>query len=351
MLAINRTDYLNPYTVGSSEYVNFERMFVLQMLTCSAIPSRSIPALFIRAHNTIHKQMVVSHKSNIENFVKWAQSKDYIIVGSTSEPLAVTQDWQPVAQYDDDDVFAKDSPTAKAIVAEAGLKLRKAEELTIVERLVWDAKEGEIGGTAFELDTSDIRTDPELYPFIEGGVVKLIDDFIASPAKILMLIGIPGGGKSSLVKYMATRFKNVSYGDDPVLFAEGVIARTTEALLQTGKDDLMVFEEIDTVLSSRKNGANLLIGSLLQATSGLITMGGKLVIVSNVETTTQVDSALLRSSRCFRVINFRNLNQEEANAAAVALGVPSPEGEKDYSLAEIMAGRNPGETASMGFTS
>ncbi len=62
-----------------------------------------------------------------------------------------------------------------------------------------------------------------------------------------------------------------------------------------------------------------------------------------------IDAALMRSSRCFKIVHFTKLTQEEANKAAKALGVPKPTGKTHYALSEITAGLNPGNAKSIGF--
>ena len=57
----------------------------------------------------------------------------------------------------------------------------------------------------------------------------------------------------------------------------------------------------------------------------------------------------MRSSRCFKVVRFDKLTQEQANAAADVLKVPHPVGKSAYSLAEITDGLNPGKSQGIGF--
>lgn len=348
MLSVKLVDFINPHPKGTPLYLEYERCVVLQLIGTSQSTTKGDSACFIRSHGTYHSEDIVVDEDNTKLFKTWAKGKGYTIVGSSTTPMALDENNQPVAVCYFGDFMAKDEETAKALIPEAGLKLADQNPLTAF-RLTYDGGAGTVDSCGYEIDDEPVCLAPELYPYIEGGPEKLIADFRKSKSKIMIFIGDPGTGKSSLIRYMVKEFKTVYIGDDPILFTPGVIAKTAEEMLRSEKDELMVFEEIDSVIAPRKDEPNHLIPAILSATSGVITMGGKLVIVSNIETTKHIDAALMRSSRCFKIVHFTKLSQEEANKAAKALGLPKPTGKTHYALSEITAGLNPGNAKSIGF--
>jgi ATP-dependent 26S proteasome regulatory subunit len=98
--------------------------------------------------------------------------------------------------------------------------------------------------------------------------------------------------------------------------------------------EVMVLEDSDAFLKSRSDG-NTMMHRFLNVGDGLVTTKGKKMIFStNLPSIRDVDPALVRPGRCFDILTFEPLNQEQANTLAKKLGASIGE-QKEWSVAEI----------------
>jgi SpoVK/Ycf46/Vps4 family AAA+-type ATPase len=173
----------------------------------------------------------------------------------------------------------------------------------------------------------------EMYPFLNGETLNdYYDRYMASSANILLLIGPPGTGKTTFIRGLLAH-RNcsamVTY-DAGILEKDGFFARFIE-----DDAEVMVLEDSDAFLKSRSDG-NTMMHRFLNVGDGLVTTKGKKMIFStNLPSIRDIDSALVRPGRCFDILTFDALSQEEADKLAKKLGVEVEQDKKDYSLAEI----------------
>jgi hypothetical protein len=173
----------------------------------------------------------------------------------------------------------------------------------------------------------------EMYSFLKDETLEqYYDRFMASTASILLLIGPPGTGKTSFIRGLLQHTETnaiVTY-DPAVLAKDYVFAQFIE-----GDSSVFIIEDADTLLRARSDG-NDMMHKFLNVGDGLVTTAGKKMIFStNLPSVKDVDQALLRPGRCFDVLHFGNLDQQQAEALCVKLGLPAPSGKKEYSLAEL----------------
>lgn len=175
----------------------------------------------------------------------------------------------------------------------------------------------------------------EMYPFLNGeSLASYYDRYLASSANILLLIGPPGTGKTTFIRGLLAHSQSsaiVTY-DAGILEKDGLFARFIE-------DDanVMVLEDSDAFLKSRSDG-NTMMHRFLNVGDGLVTTKGKKMVFStNLPSIRDIDSALVRPGRCFDVVTFSELTEEQANKLSKRLGVEEISGgTKDkYSIAEI----------------
>lgn len=223
---------------------------------------------------------------------------------------------------------------------------------------------------------------PEYYPYIPGGIENMLKDFVESEESVLILMGPPGTGKSSLVAagvkalgllpIYAKRadaiadkgFVNFVFkiSDDYMTAVAGTSAKArsdlfietlykekeakiNQALDQNQDGDkeeprlpIIVVEDADVLLAPRSTG-NLMMAELLNETDGIgSNHARKIIFTTNLANTKAIDEALMRAGRCYDVVNCRLLTPEEAIAARAANGLPdfdvTPTG--DVSLAEAL---------------
>jgi len=184
--------------------------------------------------------------------------------------------------------------------------------------------------------TSSAQLHNEYYPFIEGGIENFIDEYLASTSSILILLGPPGTGKSTLLRHMiVSRNLTVTLTYEERLLQQDKLF--IQHLSEDGNSDILILEDADVLLESRETSGNHVMNKLLNVSDGIIKiMNKKIVFTANLPSVKNIDEALLRAGRCYNVIEFRELNFEEAVAAAKVgnLTVPT-DTHKTYSLANL----------------
>jgi hypothetical protein len=193
---------------------------------------------------------------------------------------------------------------------------------------------------------NDIMYD-SMYPFIDGGICKYIDNFLKSKSSILVLIGQPGTGKSSFIRYILSRMDKKAYltynheiFKNDLMFSKFVTNSTSGAF---------VIEDADVLLKSRESG-NELMQKFLQLGEGVIKLNGKKLIFStNLPSTKDIDEALIRKGRCHDVLEFRPLTFEEANRACEDLKLEKLTDNREYKLTEIFNRDKVKEQKKVGF--
>lgn len=171
--------------------------------------------------------------------------------------------------------------------------------------------------TKISLSNEQLPID-EMYPWLGQSLTSYYDDFMASKASILLLIGPPGTGKTTWIKGLLHHTSSnaiVTY--DPVILSKDYVF----AEFISGETNVMVIEDADNFLRPRDDG-NDLMHKFLNVGSGLISNGNKKLIFStNLPNIRDIDEALLRPGRCYDVLNFEPLNQEQAKALAKKAGI------------------------------
>lgn len=157
------------------------------------------------------------------------------------------------------------------------------------------------------------------YPFLDQTAAELWDAFAASSSNVMILIGPPGTGKSSLIRGM---LDHRGWDDNAYL------ADSTNTIIHPGfvehirnlpSGSVVVTEDSDQLLESRENG-NTAMATLLNATSGLASTDTKFLIGTNLSSLNKSDEAILRRGRLFKVLAFRKLTLEEAAKVRSIMG-------------------------------
>lgn len=173
----------------------------------------------------------------------------------------------------------------------------------------------------------------EMYPFLKGKTLpEYYDSFMHSSASILLLIGPPGTGKTTFIRGLLQHAEVsaiVTY-DTNLLAKDHIFASFVE-----GDRNVMVIEDADNFLGARADG-NDFMHKFLNVGDGLVTtMNKKMIFSTNLPSIKDVDAALIRPGRCFDILHFENLTQEQAVVLADKVGVQL-DGEKDkWSIADV----------------
>lgn len=194
---------------------------------------------------------------------------------------------------------------------------------------------------------------PEAYPYITD-IDAFAENYMKSSATVLILIGPQGTGKTRFVRHVvktiamkynrkvddshshhvrsSVEHRNDNNGNMPqtkILYTTDTKAMSQDQLyidFVSGEYDFLLFEDIDNLLVSRREG-NEIMHKFLSSSDGFLTNKAKIIFTTNLDIS-DIDEALLRRGRCFAVINTRNLSKEEALKLYFSLGGENPTEEK-----------------------
>lgn len=185
----------------------------------------------------------------------------------------------------------------------------------------------------------------EFYPFLGCDLNDFFTDYMDSDEAVLILIGPPGTGKTTFIKNLL----NFGKGDALVTFDPAIMASDSlfARFIDEVEIDFLVMEDADAFLKSRTDG-NQMMHKFLNVSDGLIsTRGKKLIFSTNLPSINDIDEALMRPGRCFRVIEFRNLTRAEAESLNNVMPVNIVENQNTFSLAELMSTRTQEQKAAV----
>lgn len=177
------------------------------------------------------------------------------------------------------------------------------------------------------LTPDTVQTSPAaFYPWMNGTEIQdYFIEYLDSSANVMLLMGLPGTGKSSMIRTAVAKLglkvlfcSSMSVASDP-----SFVSKLGEMVGNKGSDfDAIVIEDADVLIRPRDKG-NMALSEILNATSGMTTKGNyKLIVTTNQLTTENIDPALLRPGRCFDVMEFGTLTHDEANAARESIKLP-----------------------------
>lgn len=185
-------------------------------------------------------------------------------------------------------------------------------------------------------DTAIYLAKDAFYPGIGNGIKDLTERFSNSRSNVLILIGPPGTGKSTLLRSLMFHMKRKhnSAVNNEVLLNNPL----TMQWMQTHEDDsLLIIEDADNLCRKRSDG-NHQMSALLNHADGIVQSDCKIIISTNLPTLRDIDDALIRPGRAFGVLTFSELTVEQANEAraSIGMGVIQNPTKRTYTLSEAL---------------
>jgi ATP-dependent 26S proteasome regulatory subunit len=132
--------------------------------------------------------------------------------------------------------------------------------------------------------------------------------------------GQPGTGKSTYIKYLIHQLKKKVIFISPKMAGELDNLNMTTFLLEN-RNSVLVIEDAEELISSRKEVRNSSLSMLLNLTDGLLGESFGIQIIATFNTDVQnIDKALLRKGRLSKIYEFKPLALDRTNALLQKLG-------------------------------
>lgn len=164
-----------------------------------------------------------------------------------------------------------------------------------------------------------------LDPEIKECITTHIDAFIASKQRYInfgrpyklnfLLTGVPGAGKTSLVKAIALKYKRPVY---VLSFTKGLTDETLVELMSDVKDNsVILLEDIDAFFVDResKSDINVSFSALLNIMDGTMMKGNGTMMFLTANNPDRLDNALIRPGRIDHIVRFDYPRQQEIKEA------------------------------------
>lgn len=130
---------------------------------------------------------------------------------------------------------------------------------------------------------------------------------------LIMLYGIPGTGKTSLVKSLINDNRDTNFIFVDTSVCESISDGLFLDFLQENKNAVIVFEDCEKLLANREDMPNEAIGTILNLTDGIIAESMKIKFICTFNCDLEkVDPALLRKGRLSLKYEFKELSLDKA---------------------------------------
>jgi SpoVK/Ycf46/Vps4 family AAA+-type ATPase len=152
---------------------------------------------------------------------------------------------------------------------------------------------------------------------------------------LVLLHGVPGGGKTHYLKYLASKIKDKQVLFIPPYLADFITSPEMTPFLIQNSNSVLFIEDAENVITDRNiNGSNG-VSNILNITDGILSDILKIQVVATFNMDkAKIDSALLRKGRLIAEHKFDALPMDDANALLKHLG-KEENATKEMTLTEI----------------
>lgn len=165
-------------------------------------------------------------------------------------------------------------------------------------------------------------------------IVKFLDQKNRKSG-VIILNGIPGTGKTSLIRHIVSEIPG-RY----IVISNSMGARISQSefisFLMEHKNSIFILEDCEAVVMDRElTGFNNAVAAILNMADGLMSdiFNGKFICTFNTDIA-KIDKALLRRGRCYGNYEFKKLNAKKAQALLEERGIEVDKCD-DMTLADI----------------
>lgn len=183
----------------------------------------------------------------------------------------------------------------------------------------------------------------EFYPWIKMGLKEYFEEYFKSRANVLVLIGPPGTGKSTLIRTAIRdlKIRSMLVYKSSVMQDDSFVKICQDFLSSNDKKkrrNAVIVEDGDMIMGKREDG-NTQMAEILNATNGICSdSNSKFILSTNLDSVRNIDPALLRPGRCYDILCFRHLTAAEAEVVRSIKCLPYVEfnPKEKYTLAEVL---------------
>ena len=152
---------------------------------------------------------------------------------------------------------------------------------------------------------------------------------------LVLLHGVPGGGKTHYLKYLASKIKDKQVLFIPPYMADFITSPEMTPFLIQNSNSVLFIEDAENVITDRNiNGSNG-VSNILNITDGILSDILKIQVVATFNMDkAKIDSALLRKGRLIAEHKFDALPMDDANVLLKHLGKEA-NATKEMTLTEI----------------
>lgn len=184
------------------------------------------------------------------------------------------------------------------------------------------------------------------YPSIKEGVVEYLNRYDESESPILIILGPPGMGKTTLLtNYIYNNKKSavVSY-DDNLMYKDDFFL-----FFLNNEYDLAILEDMDLFLQAREDTDNKVMNKFLNLSQGVLDIRKKkLIFTANIEKH-KIDPALIRPGRCFDILECDLYTESQAKKIIEMENLTFDGDCNNVSLAELFHHKKSKKNKGLGF--
>jgi SpoVK/Ycf46/Vps4 family AAA+-type ATPase len=137
---------------------------------------------------------------------------------------------------------------------------------------------------------------------------------------IIIFSGIPGSGKTSLIKYLSGKSEKTFCIIPSNLVDALSMPDFGNFIVSNFQNSVLIIEDCETVIASRESQHNQMISTLLNFGDGIVGDALNLKIILTYNTTKTIDKALLRKGRTLFMHKFDKISTENANEISKQIG-------------------------------